>query len=78
MQDFIALLEPEERYAWFQQDGATARTAQNSMRVILEFFDDRIISKSKWPARSPDLSPTDFFLCGVVGGWLWLLENNVY
>jgi len=30
------------------------------------FFDDRIISKTLWPPRSPDLSPPDFFLWGAL------------
>ncbi len=36
------------------------------MRVISEFFDDGIISKGKWSARSPDLSPPDFSLWGLL------------
>ena len=34
-------------------------------------FADRIISKTIWPPRSPDLSPPDFFLWGV-------MKNSVY
>lgn len=71
IQDFIALLEEDERYAWFQQDGAPAHTAGKTMKVLAEFFEDRVISKGKWPARSPDLSPPDFFLWGY-------LKDNVY
>ncbi len=41
------------------------------MDVLTEFFDDRIISKGTWPARSPDLTPPDFVL------WAYL-KNNVY
>ncbi len=41
------------------------------MDVLTEFFEDRIISKSTWPARSPDLIPPDFFL------WTHL-NNSVY
>ena len=48
---------------WFQQDRATAHTAQRSLRVSREMFPGRLISLRgdvEWPARSPDLSPCDF------------------
>jgi len=32
------------------------------------FFEDRIISKKFWPPRSPDLTPTDVFLWGLLKG----------
>jgi len=32
------------------------------------FFQDRIISKNIWPPRSPDLTPADFFLWGLMKG----------
>ena len=35
------------------------------------FFKDRIISKNLWPPRSPDLTPADFFLWGI-------LKSKVY
>ncbi len=41
------------------------------MDVLTEFFEDRIISKGTWPARSPDLTPPYFFL------WAYL-KNSVY
>ncbi len=41
------------------------------MDVLTGFFEDRIISKGMWPARSPNLTPPDFFL------WAYL-KNSVY
>ncbi len=41
------------------------------MNVLTEFFEDQIISKGMCPARSPDLTPPDFFL------WAYL-KNTVY
>jgi len=38
------------------------------MREIESFFKDRIISKNLWPPRSPDLTPADFFLLGLLKG----------
>ena len=51
---------------WFQQDGATAHTALTVREWVEIKFEHRIISRSApvpWPARSPDLSPLDY--------WLW-------
>ena len=59
---------------WFQQDGATAHTSRASMAVLREHFPERLISirgDLEWPARSPDLTPCDFFLWGF-------LKSRVY
>nr|CAI5865735.1 unnamed protein product [Callosobruchus analis] len=57
---------------WFQQDGATAHTARDTMVLLQEIFGDRIISRRSnfnWPPRSPDLTAPDFFL------WSYLKEK---
>lgn len=62
------------RQVWFQQDGATAHTARNSMEAIRAVFRGRIISRFgdiDWPPRSPDLSMCDYFLWGF-------LKSRVY
>ena len=41
------------------------------MREIEIFLKDRIISKKLWPPRSPDLTPADFFLWGLLKGKLY-------
>jgi AraC-like DNA-binding protein len=56
---------------WFQQDNATAHTARTSMNHVRMYFGERVISKGLWPARSPDLSPPDYFLWGY-------LKDKVY
>ena len=59
---------------WFQQDGATAHTAQATMDILQQAFPDRVISRFDdlhCPARSPDLTVPDFFLCGF-------LKSRVY
>jgi len=59
---FIAQFKEDEMdKAYFQLDGATAYTAHMSMALLNDVFADRIISKTIWPPRSPDLSPPDFF-----------------
>ena len=54
---------------WFQQDGATAHTSLRAREWLTNQFGNKIIShymEFPWPARSPDLSPLDYFLWGYV------------
>lgn len=49
---------------WFQQDGATTRTAGQSMNTFKTGFEHRIIyhyGDISWPALSVDLSACDLF-----------------
>ena len=52
--------EDEIDNAYFQQNGTTAHTAHMSMALLDDVFADRIISKTIWPPRSPDLRPICF------------------
>ena len=65
---FHELTEEEKSYRWFQQDSATAHTAEESMNKIREVFEDRVISAGVWPSRSPDLTVCDFYLWGNLKG----------
>ncbi|GFV65613.1 putative transposable element [Trichonephila clavipes] len=52
---------------WFQQDGATYHTARATMDLLKDTFGDSLISRFgpvKWPPRSCDLTPLDYFLWG--------------
>ena len=84
--EFLDQLDDDElRNGYFQQDGATCHTSNDSMTEIESFFDDRTISKAFWPPRSPDLSPPDFFPLGALKGKAYTnkprtiqeLENNI-
>ena len=84
--EFVDQLDDDElRNAYFQQDGVTCHTSNESMTEIQSFFDDRIISKALWPPTSPDLSPPDFFVWGALKGKAYAnkprtiqeLENNI-
>jgi hypothetical protein len=44
------------------KDSATAHTVEDSLTALEGVFCDRIISRSLWPAHSPDLTPYDFHL----------------
>ncbi|GFW84750.1 DUF4817 domain-containing protein [Trichonephila clavipes] len=59
----------------FMQDRATSHTANPVKTFLIQTFgEDRIVSRHcryPWPPRSPDLTPTDF--------WLWgYLKSSVY
>jgi len=58
----------------FQQDGAPAHFSVNVREILNQNFPKRLIGRGldvKWPPRSPDLSPLDY--------WLWpLLKDRIY
>lgn len=59
---------------WFQQDGAPPHFAVNVRDYLDQTFPDQWIGRRgsiEWPARSPDLSPLDYFLWGY-------LKSKVY
>lgn len=52
------------REIYFMQDGAPPHNARVVDRLLSVIFEDRWIGNSgpiRWPARSPDLNPLDFF-----------------
>ena len=54
---------------FYMQDGAPPHYAQSVRQFLDEIFPDRWIGRRgpiEWPARSPDLTPTDFFLWGFI------------
>ena len=59
---------------WFQQDGATPHTSNETLQWLRQRFGDRLISRMceiEWAPHSPDLNPPDFYLLGY-------LKDNVY
>lgn len=67
---------PNDRFnnLWFQQDGCPAHNSRQVQTFLTETFGEKIISTNgpvRWPARSPDLTPLDFYLWGFV-------KNEVY
>jgi len=51
---------------YFLQDGATPHTADIVQNWLSEKFSKKIVDKKKWPPRSPDLNPCDYFLWGYL------------
>ncbi|GFX12347.1 putative DD41D transposase [Trichonephila clavipes] len=73
---------------WFQKDGATCHTAHATIDLLKDTFGDRLISSFgpvKWPPRSCDLTPLDYFLWGYVKSLVYAdkpqtldhLEDNI-
>lgn len=59
---------------WFQQDGAPPHNARRIGECLSQMFPNKVISNNgdvRWPARSPDLSPLDYFLWGT-------MKNHIY
>ena len=73
LDDFLWPLVKQQRM-FFQQDGAPAHYSLDVRNWLNKKFGDRWIGRRgpiEWPARSPDLTPPDFFLWGY-------LKNIVY
>ena len=54
---------------WWVQDGAPVHTLLMVRGILMEMFQNRVIALHhdiEWPARSPDLTPCDFFLWGYI------------
>ena len=54
---------------WLQQDGATCQTVHDTIHLLSETFEERLISRNgpvNWPPRSCDITPVDYFLWGYV------------
>ena len=59
---------------WFQKDGATPHTSNDSLAYLRNRFPNRLISRIcavEWAPHSPDLNLPDFYLWGF-------LKNDVY
>ena len=53
----------------FQQDGAPAHIHKDVKAFLLQNFGEKVVSRHfefSWPARSPDLTPMDFFFWGYI------------
>jgi hypothetical protein len=77
IQQFNALLKVDERNCWFQQDSATAHTAASTVVILHEFFGENVISKGRWPPRSPELTNPDFFLWSYLKGTVYRSHPRV-
>lgn len=56
-------------YSWYQQDGAPPHNTNEVGQLLYEMFEDRWFANNgahRWPPRSPDLTPLDFYFWGRV------------
>ena len=63
------------RRVWWAQDGAPCHRRREVTARLTELFGDRVIAMNRaveWPARSPDLTPLDFFLWGYLKSKVFL------
>ena len=63
---------------WFQQDGAPPHYSRAARETLIIEFPDRWIGRGglvNWPARSPDLTPSHFYLWGHMKSFVF--ETNV-
>lgn len=67
---YNAVMDSEFTHSiWWAQDGAPPHRAREVRRKIVQIFGNRVIALGHgeaWPARSPDLTPCDFFLWGHI------------
>lgn len=69
------------RHVIFMQDGAPAHNARTNITTLKAMFPGRLLATKGdilWPARSPDLTPLDFFLWGKVKDLVYGAENLPY
>ena len=52
-------------YFIFQQDGAPAHRARETVELLKEVTPD-FIQPSVWPTKSPDLNPVDYAIWGIM------------
>lgn len=72
VQEFLDNLPlPQLMTCWFQLDGAPAHCGDDVSQELRNMFEDRWFRRLgpwPWPARSPDLTPLDFYLWGKIKG----------
>lgn len=62
---------------WWQQDGHPAHTARSVRDILNQRFPNRVLALHgtiPWPARSPDLTPLDFFVWGTIKNIVYRTE----
>ena len=66
---FTKIEEQDIGNIWFQRDGATCHTAEDTLDVVRFVSEDRIISRKAevvWPHRSCDVTPLAYYLWDAV------------
>lgn len=69
----------ERRVMWFQHDGAPSHYARCSRDTLNRKYPNKWIGRGgprAWPARSPDLTPLDFFFWGTIKDYVYRMPIN--
>jgi len=67
----------ERRVMWFQHDGAPSHYARCSRHILNRKYPNMWIGDPRtWPARSPDLSPLDFFFWETIKDYVYHMSIN--
>lgn len=64
---------------YFQQDGAPCHNARRVREFLNEHFRDNWLGTNgpvRWPPRSPDLTPLDFFFWGFIKNSIYKVKSN--
>lgn len=64
---------------WYQLDGAPAHSVVSARERLTDMFGQQWIGRygpRRWPARSPDLTPMDFFLWGFIKNEVYACDVN--
>ena len=67
LEDHVLPAISNKRGLWFMQDGATCHTSNMNLEFLRGHFKNRLISNKtdiRWPPKSPDCNPLDFFFWG--------------
>lgn len=75
----LAELAEDDEVVWFQQDGAPAHYHADVRNFLNHTFVNSWIGRGgpvEWPARSPDLSPNDFFLWGHLKSTIYTARRH--
>jgi len=59
---------------YFQHDGAPPHSSRNVQNLLNAIYPNKWIGRGgpqNWPARSPDLTPLDFFLWGHLKNYIY-------
>ena len=82
LQSFLGNIPPQQRQGIiFMQDGASPHNARATLTALRMIFPGGVLATDgdyRWPARSPDLTPLDFFLWGRVKNLVYSAQNLPY
>jgi len=68
--DLLLDIKQYSDYFTFQQDGAPAHRARETVELLKVEISD-FIPPNMWPPNSPDLNPVDYKIWGLLQKWVY-------